>query len=59
MTDGSDHKVLTIVTTLELDAEHKKYKPEHVSRLESAARDYLAENAGAAAGFLLMNKPKV
>ncbi len=58
MLEGEPQKVLTIVTTLELDPEHKKYKPDQVERLRTFAREFLAENPGKAAGFVLMNKPK-
>ena len=58
LTTGSDHNVLVVVTTLELDAEHKKFKSEQVERLSDAARAFLAENPGKADGFVLVRKSK-
>ena len=56
--EGHNHDLLVIVTTLELDPEHKKYKPELVKKLQDAATLYLAENEAKASGYVMMNAPK-
>lgn len=56
--EGEDSDVLVIVTTLELDPEAKKYKPELVDKLRAAARLFLTEHPAKGTGFVLMNKPK-
>ena len=40
--DGSEYRVLAIVTTLELDPKSQNYKRLFVEKLSRAARDYLA-----------------
>ena len=55
--DGSEYRVLAIVTTLELDPKSQNYKKPFVEKLSRAARDYLAESEEAAA-FVLMNRPR-
>ncbi len=50
--------VLVVVTTLELDPECKRFKPDLVERLQGAIREFLSENPSHAAGFLLMKRPK-
>ena len=54
--DGSEYRVLAIVTTLELDPKSQNYKRLFVEKLSRAARDYLADSDEAAA-FVLMNRP--
>ncbi|HEY5205713.1 MAG TPA: hypothetical protein VIJ63_14065 [Roseiarcus sp.] len=54
--DGGEYRVLSIVTTLELDAESHDYKKTLVEKLSKAATDYLADSSEAAA-FILMNRP--
>jgi hypothetical protein len=54
--DGSEHRVLAIVTTLELDPKSRKYKKPFVEELSRAAGDYLADSDEATA-FVLMNRP--
>lgn len=56
--EGAPRTVLTVVTTLELDPDHKKFKAEQVDRLTAAARTFVADHPDKAAGFVLMNKPK-
>jgi hypothetical protein len=53
--DGSEYRVLAIVTTLELDPKSQNKKA-LVEKLSKAARDYLADTDEAAA-FVLMNRP--
>jgi hypothetical protein len=53
--DGSEYRVLAIVTTLELDPKSQNYKRLFVEKLSRAARDYLADSEEAAA-FALMNR---
>jgi hypothetical protein len=55
--DGSEYRVLAIVTTLELDPMSQNYKKPFVEKLSRAARDYLAASDEAAA-FVLMNRPR-
>lgn len=53
--DGSDQRVLVIVTTIPLDPGEKGYKKSLVERLSRAARDYLGDS-NEAASFMLMNR---
>src|SRR5580693_493692 len=55
--NGSEYRVLAIVTTLELDPRSQNYKKPFVEKLSRAARDYLADSEEAAA-FILMNRPR-
>ena len=55
--DGSEYRVLAIVTTLELDPKSQNYKRLFVEKLSRAARDYLADSEEAAA-FALRNRPR-
>ena len=55
--DGSEYRVLAIVTTLELDPKNHDYKKPFVEKLSKIATDYLA-NSGEATAFVLMNRPK-
>jgi hypothetical protein len=55
--DGSEYRVLAIVTTLELDPKSHAYKKPFVERLSRAARAYLADSEKASA-FILMNRPR-
>src|SRR5580693_6487295 len=49
--DGSEYRVLAIVTTLELDPMSQNYKKPFVEKLSRAARDYLADADEAAASI--------
>jgi hypothetical protein len=53
--DGSEQRVLVIVTTIPLDPGEKGYKKSLVERLSRAARDYLADS-DEAASYLLMSR---
>jgi hypothetical protein len=53
--DGSEQRVLVIITTIPLDPGEKGYKKSLVERLSRAARDYLADSHDAAS-FMLMNR---
>jgi len=55
--EGNEHHVLAIVTTLELGPEDHNYKRTFVEKLSGAARKYLADS-GKATAFVLMNRPK-
>ena len=55
---GKPRRVLVIITTLELDAEHKKYKGDKVEVLSTAAKEWLDANPSEAVDFLLMNRAK-
>ncbi len=56
--DNGGHDVFVIVTTLELDSGHKRYKPNKVDKLREAAKDYLREQNPAVRQILLMNPSK-
>ena len=56
--DDGGHDVFVIVTTLELDSQHKKFKPAKVDKLRDAARDYLREKKPEVREILLMNPTK-
>jgi hypothetical protein len=53
--DGSEQRVLVIVTTIPLEAGDKGYKKSLVERLSRAAGNYLADSKEAAS-FLLMHR---
>ena len=53
--DGTEHRVLVIVTTIPLDPGEKGYKKSLVERLSRAARDYLADS-NEADSFMLMHR---
>jgi hypothetical protein len=55
--DGSEYRVLAIVTTLELDPSSHNYKKPFIEKLSKAATDYLAGSKEAVA-FVLMNRPR-
>jgi hypothetical protein len=53
--DGSEQRVLVIVTTIPLDPGEKGYKKSLIERLSRAARDYLADSNDAAS-FMLIHR---
>jgi hypothetical protein len=53
--DDSEQRILVIVTTVPLDADHKGYKKSLVEKLDRAARDYLAESKDAGS-YVLINR---
>jgi len=55
--DGRKEKILLIITTAQLNPDHKKYKEENIRRLSEAAVDYL-EQTNEADGFMLANRLK-
>jgi hypothetical protein len=55
--DGRDSQILAVVTTLELNPNHKNYRKSLVERLSAAAKEYLAKSSEATS-FVLMNRPK-
>jgi hypothetical protein len=52
--DGSEQRVLVVVTTLELDPRNHRYKAKLVEKLTRAAKDHL-EQSSEAASFIIMN----
>jgi hypothetical protein len=52
--DGSEQRVLVVVTTLELDPRNHRYKAKLVEKLTRAAKEYL-EQSSEAASFIIMN----
>jgi len=52
--DGSEQRVLVVVTTLELDPGSNHYKAKLVDKLTRAAKEYL-EQSSEAASFVIMN----
>ncbi|WP_374546187.1 hypothetical protein [Rhodoblastus sp.] len=55
--DGSERRVLVVVTTLVLDPDNEKYKQKLVDRLSEEARAYIAEQDGVT-DFVLINRLK-
>jgi hypothetical protein len=53
--DGSERRVLVVITTLTLDPESKNYKKNLVQRLSDAVSLYLEANGGVA-DFILLNR---
>jgi hypothetical protein len=53
--DGSEQRVLVIVTTIPLEPDEKGYKKSLVERLSRAARDYLTAS-NEAASFMLLHR---
>jgi hypothetical protein len=53
--EGETRRILVIVTNAVLDPANEHYNPEHISRLNAAARDHLAQS-GEADGFILANR---
>jgi hypothetical protein len=53
--DGSERRVLVVVTTLALDPDNKNYKKKFVDRLSDAVAVHLATTADADA-FILLNR---
>ena len=56
--DNGGHEIFVIVTTLELDTHHKRFKPAKVEKLREAAKDYLREQNPDVRQILLMNPMK-
>ena len=52
--DGSEQRVLAIVTTMELDPACRHYKKKLVEKLSRAAMEHLAQSSVASA-FVIMN----
>lgn len=55
---GKVRRILVVVTKLQLDREHKKFKEDSVKRLSDAAEHWIKETPGEAADYMLMNPPK-
>jgi hypothetical protein len=53
--DGSEQRVLVIITTIPLEPNEKGYKKSLVDRLSRAARDYLADSKEASL-YMLANR---
>lgn len=52
---GETRRILVIVTNAVLDPEKKKFNPEHIARLTTAAQEYI-HDSGEADGFLFANR---
>ena len=52
--DGSEQRVLVVVTTLELDPRNHRYKARLVEKLTRAAKQYI-EQSSEATSFIIMN----
>jgi phenylpyruvate tautomerase PptA (4-oxalocrotonate tautomerase family) len=52
--DGSEQRVLVVVTTLELDPNNNRYKAKLVEKVTRAAKEHL-EQSPEAASFVIMN----
>ena len=55
---GKPQGILVIITTLELNKDHKKFKADKIRVLSDAAAVWIAENSSDAVDFILMNRPK-
>jgi hypothetical protein len=55
LANGETTRILVIVTNAVLDPARKKFNPEHIARLTTAAQEYL-QDSGAADGFLFANR---
>ena len=51
--DGSEQRVLVVVTTMELDPKSDRYKEKLVDRLSRAVKEHLARSSEAD-GFIIM-----
>ena len=51
-------RILVVVTTLELDPEHKSHKTDKVARLRDAACDWMHANPEQATAVVLINRPR-
>ena len=56
--DGRSQEVLVIITTLELDPSHKKFKIDKVDKLRWAAQEYLEKHRPGVRDILLLNPIK-
>ena len=57
--DGVAQEVLVIITTLELDPGHKKFKVDNVDRLRRAAREFLETHFPGVRDIVLLNPIKI
>ena len=55
--DGTERRILVVVTTMELDPKGRGYKKTMVDKLSRAAKEYLARSSGAS-DYVLMNRMK-
>src|SRR5512139_3687840 len=55
LADGGTRRILVIVTNAVLDPAKKKFNPEHIARLTTAAQEFL-QDSGEADGFLFANR---
>ncbi len=55
--DGTEQRVLVVITTIPLEPAEKGYKKSLVERLSRAARDYLA-NSKEASSFVLASRTR-
>ena len=55
---GKARQILVIVTKLQLDKDHKKYKEDLVKRLSEAAESWIGEHPDDVSDYMLMNRPK-
>jgi hypothetical protein len=51
-------RILVVITTLQLDKDHKGYKGDKVDRLSDAAKQWVQEHAGEANDFMLISRPR-
>lgn len=56
--EGQPSRILVIITTLELDSNHKSYKADKVGRLSEAAREWIKNHALEASDFVLISRPR-
>ena len=53
--DGTEQRLLVIVTTAELDSNSHKFKKKTIERLSDAAKDFISTTS-VADGFVLINR---
>lgn len=51
-------RILVVITTLQLDKDHKSYKSDKVDRLSDAAKQWVQEHSGEASDFMLIGRPR-
>ncbi len=51
-------RILVVITTLELDRDHKRFKADKVQRLADAAGEWVQQNGTAADDFMLISRPR-
>lgn len=56
--NGKSIRVLVVITTLELDQGHKRFKAEKVGRLSDIAKEWVGQNETSVDDFMLVSRPR-